>query len=76
MRPLLMQPWSDADLKVLSAMLTQREPIRHIAWKLRRTESAVRSKLVKLGLRIPPGTKTMQDMRRAAFGKGSLPENA
>ena len=76
MRPLLMEPWTETDLEVLSTMLARREPIRRIAWKLRRSESAVRSKLVKLGLRIPPGTRTIREMRKAAFGDGPLQGNA
>ena len=76
MRPLLMQPWSESDVQLLAAMLEQREPVRRIAWKLRRSESAVRTKVVKLGLRIDPGTQTIPQMRRAVFGKGSLEGNA
>lgn len=76
MRPLLMQPWSESDVGLLASMLKHREPIRRIARKLRRSESAVRTKLAKLGLRIPAGTQTLPQMRRAVFGKGSLEGNA
>jgi len=76
MRPLLMQPWSESDVELLASMLKQRVPVRRIAWKLRRSESAVRTKLVKLGLCIRPGTRTVPQMRRAIFGKGSLEGNA
>lgn len=76
MRPLLMQPWSECDVELLASLLKEREPVRRIAWKLRRSESAVRTKLGKLGLRIHPGTRTIPQMRRAIFGKGSLEGNA
>ena len=76
MRPLLMQPWSECDVELLASLLKEREPVRRIAWKLRRSESAVRTKLVKLGLCIHPGTRTISQMRRAIFGRGSLEGNA
>lgn len=76
MRLLLMQPWSERDLEVLVALLQRRQPVRQIAWKLRRTQSAVRTKIVKLGLSISRQTETVPQMRRAVFRKGPLEKNA
>ena len=67
MRRLLMQPWTDADVEVLTDMIAHHEPVWRIARRLRRSESSVRSKLVKLDIAIARDTLTLGKMRRAVF---------
>ena len=67
MRRLLMQPWTDADVEVLTDMIAQHEPVWRIARRLRRSESSVRSKLVKLGVAIARDALTLRKMRCAVF---------
>jgi len=75
MRTLLIRPWTDEDTEVLAEMLAQREPVRRIAHKLRRSQSSVRARIVKLGLRISHQTLTLRQMRRAIFKMPVPPAN-
>ena len=67
MRRLLMQPWTDADVELLNEMIAQHEPVWRIARRLHRSESSVRSKLVKLDIATAGDTMTLRKMRRAVF---------
>jgi hypothetical protein len=74
-RTLLIRPWTDEDTEVLAEMLAQHEPVRRIAHRLRRSQSSVRARIVKLGLRISPQTLTLRQMRRAIFKTPAPPVN-
>ena len=67
MRRLLMRHWTDADVEVLTELIAQHEPVWRIARRLHRSESSVRSKLVKLDIGIARDTLTLRKMRRAVF---------
>jgi hypothetical protein len=64
MRRLLTRPWTDDDDHILREAVAQRMPVRRIAHKLYRSQSAIRGRMNVLGLRALPGTPTLFDLRR------------
>ena len=71
MRRTLSPQWTEQDVLKLTEMVGNGEPAWRMARRLRRTESAVRSKMVALGLQLAPNTLTLRRMRKAVFNTPS-----
>ena len=67
MRKLLTRPWTEDDDGTIREMIARRQPVRHIAHRLRRSQSSVRSRIGFLGLHVSPETQTIRQMRQAIF---------
>jgi len=57
----------------LIEMVGKAEPVWRMARRLHRSESAIRSKMVALGLQLPPNTLTLRRMRKVIF---NIPSDA
>jgi hypothetical protein len=53
MRILLSRPWSDDDVAALKRLWEDGVPVRKLALRFRRSQSAIRGKAVQLGLKRP-----------------------
>jgi len=53
MRILLSRPWNDQDVAALKKLWEQGVPVRKLALRFRRSQSAIRGKAVQLGLKRP-----------------------
>jgi len=53
MRILLSRPWNDQDVAVLKKLWEEGVPVRKLALRFRRSQSAIRGKAVQLGLKRP-----------------------
>jgi hypothetical protein len=61
MRILLSRPWNDQDVAALKKLWEDGVPVRKLALRFRRSQSAIRGKAVQLGLKRP-----VQDQHRPA----------
>jgi hypothetical protein len=52
-RILLSRPWSDEDIASLRKLWAEGVPVRKLALRFRRSQSAIRGKAVQLGLKRP-----------------------
>jgi hypothetical protein len=52
-RLLLSRPWSDDDVAALRKLWKDGVPVRKLALRFRRSQSAIRGKAVQLGLKRP-----------------------
>ncbi len=52
-RILLSRPWNDQDVAALKRMWEEGVPVRKLALRFRRSQSAIRGKAVQLGLKRP-----------------------
>jgi hypothetical protein len=52
-RILLSRPWSDDDISSLRKLWAEGVPVRKLALRFRRSQSAIRGKAVQLGLKRP-----------------------
>jgi hypothetical protein len=52
-RILLSRPWSDEDITSLRKLWADGIPVRKLALRFRRSQSAIRGKAVQLGLKRP-----------------------
>jgi len=52
-RILLSRPWSDEDIASLKKLWADGMPVRKLALRFRRSQSAIRGKAVQLGLKRP-----------------------
>jgi len=52
-RILLSRPWSDEDIASLKKLWADGVPVRKLALRFRRSQSAIRGKAVQLGLKRP-----------------------
>jgi hypothetical protein len=52
-RILLSRPWSDDDINALRKLWADGVPVRKLALRFRRSQSAIRGKAVQLGLKRP-----------------------
>ncbi len=52
-RILLSRPWNDQDVAALKKMWEEGVPVRKLALRFRRSQSAIRGKAVQLGLKRP-----------------------
>jgi hypothetical protein len=52
-RILLSRPWSDDDIAALRKLWAEAVPVRKLALRFRRSQSAIRGKAVQLGLKRP-----------------------
>jgi len=52
-RILLSRPWNDQDVAALRKMWEEGIPVRKLALRFRRSQSAIRGKAVQLGLKRP-----------------------
>jgi len=52
-RILLSRPWSDDDISALTKLWAEGVPVRKLALRFRRSQSAIRGKAVQLGLKRP-----------------------
>ncbi|HXD46668.1 MAG TPA: hypothetical protein VN655_16185 [Pseudolabrys sp.] len=52
-RILLSRPWSDDDIASLRKLWGEGVPVRKLALRFRRSQSAIRGKAVQLGLKRP-----------------------
>jgi hypothetical protein len=52
-RILLSRPWSDDDINALRKLWAEGIPVRKLALRFRRSQSAIRGKAVQLGLKRP-----------------------
>lgn len=62
-RLLLSRPWSDDDVAALRKLWKDGVPVRKLALRFRRSQSAIRGKAVQLGLKrpvpnVPPAGET------------------
>ena len=55
-RILLSRPWSDDDISSLRKLWAEGVPVRKLALRFRRSQSAIRGKAVQLGLKRPVPT--------------------
>jgi hypothetical protein len=55
-RLLLSRPWSDDDVAALRQLWKDGVPVRKLALRFRRSQSAIRGKAVQLGLKRPVPT--------------------
>ena len=53
MRILLSRPWNDQDVAALRKLWEEGIPVRKLALRFRRSQSAIRGKAVQLGLKRP-----------------------
>jgi len=53
MRILLSRPWNDEDVASLRKLWEEGVPVRKLALRFRRSQSAIRGKAVQLGLKRP-----------------------
>jgi hypothetical protein len=53
MRILLSRPWNDQDVAALKKLWEEGVPVRKLALRFRRSQSAIRGKAVQLGLKRP-----------------------
>ena len=53
MRILLSRPWNDEDVAALKRLWEDGVPVRKLALRFRRSQSAIRGKAVQLGLKRP-----------------------
>ncbi len=53
MRILLSRPWNDQDVAALKKLWEEGIPVRKLALRFRRSQSAIRGKAVQLGLKRP-----------------------
>lgn len=53
MRILLSRPWADQDVAALKKLWEDGVPVRKLALRFRRSQSAIRGKAVQLGLKRP-----------------------
>ena len=53
MRILLSRPWNDEDVAALKKLWEDGVPVRKLALRFRRSQSAIRGKAVQLGLKRP-----------------------
>jgi hypothetical protein len=63
-RILLSRPWSDDDINALRKLWGEGIPVRKLALRFRRSQSAIRGKAVQLGLKRP-----VQPLRLPAEGE-------
>lgn len=52
-RILLSRPWNDEDVAALKRLWEEGVPVRKLALRFRRSQSAIRGKAVQLGLKRP-----------------------
>ena len=52
-RILLSRPWTDEDISTLRKLWADGVPVRKLALRFRRSQSAIRGKAVQLGLKRP-----------------------
>jgi hypothetical protein len=64
MRKPLIRSWNPGEDQLLREMLAQKQPVRLIARKLKRSLSSVRARMVLHDLHTLPGTPTINDLRR------------
>jgi hypothetical protein len=64
MRILLSRPWNDQDVAALKQLWEDGVPVRKLALRFRRSQSAIRGKAVQLGLKRP-----VQATRRPESGE-------
>jgi hypothetical protein len=57
------QSWSNQDVRKLSGLADGNTPTRLIAWKLKRTESSVRSKAADVGISLKPVNQSPYNRR-------------
>lgn len=55
-RILLSRPWNDEDIAALKRLWEDGVPVRKLALRFRRSQSAIRGKAVQLGLKRPVQT--------------------
>jgi hypothetical protein len=67
-RILLSRPWNDQDVAALRKMWEEGVPVRKLALRFRRSQSAIRGKAVQLGLKRPvqPARPPMAEELRAS----------
>ena len=63
MRQPLSRSWIEMDLAALRILVSKGEPVWRIARRLRRSSSAVRGKMLQLGLRVSSDAPTLQELR-------------
>ena len=69
-RLLLSRPWSDDDIAALRKLWKDGVPVRKLALRFRRSQSAIRGKAVQLGLKRPvPAVPTVGDTELHASGR-------
>jgi hypothetical protein len=74
-RILLSRPWSDDDISALRKLWAEGIPVRKLALRFRRSQSAIRGKAVQLGLNRPaqPTPLPGEGEMRAAHERGVHP---